>query len=222
MVFLRYALFEDGRVHLVAERTFHFAVDDLEAVRVEQFAEVAFFGRGVLASEESVVETCFGVHGARTFHPVDGGLGLAVPAFCAGLAVQVHIGIDGGDIAVGIFVASGCLNDIGVLQTNLASARAETEEVLRRIFHEVTALDPQFFAKQHLTRTEGLNAVDILGSNGLGAFVVVQHQSNRVEDSADAGSGFLEVLTNGMLEQAEVDHAFHLGVTNLVYEGTDS
>ena len=211
-----------GIFHFLAERSLHFAGNNLEAVRIEQFAEIALFGRGVLAGKEPVVQTNLGIDGTVALHPVDSRFGLAVSALGSGFAVQVHVGINSGDITLRVLVATGSANDIGILQAHLAPAGAQAEEILGSVLHEVGALYPQFLAERHLARTQCLDSIDVLCHNRLGAFVVVQDKTDGVEDGANTRCLFLEVLADSMLEQSYVNHALYLGVTDLVDESADS
>ena len=61
---------------------------------------------------------------------------------CAALRVIEIGGVDGGDIAVGIFVATGTFDDVAVTQAHLV-ARIQAVETLGRDFGEVFAFDPQ-------------------------------------------------------------------------------
>ncbi len=115
------------------------------------------------------------------------------------------------------------MDDIRRFETHLTPARAETEEVLVRLLEEVAALDIEFASELHLARTEFGVSVNVLRSDGLTvALIVGDNEFHGVEDSADTGSGLFEALADGMLEEADINHTLHLGVSDTVDESTDS
>ena len=64
--------------------------------------------------------------------------------------------------------------------------------------------------------------VNILRSNRFSvALIVGNNQFYRVEDSANPRGSLLEVLADGMLEQTDINHTLHFGVTNLVDKCAD-
>ena len=68
------ALFEQLEMilHLgVLQRSLYLCRDYFEAVRIEQFAEIPFVGRGVFYREETVVQTYFGIQRRPALYPVD-------------------------------------------------------------------------------------------------------------------------------------------------------
>ena len=68
------------RMHLGLQCALDLAVNYLQAVWVQEVAEVTFLGRWVLASEEAVVETNLCIDARVALYPVDGRFGLAVAA----------------------------------------------------------------------------------------------------------------------------------------------
>jgi len=112
VVLLCDAVFHNRCMEFAAERTLYLDSLYLEAVRVQQIAEIAFLRRRVLYGKQAVVEACFGIKARVALHPVDSGFGLAVAALGARLGSGVVGGIDGGDITLGIFLAARGLDDI--------------------------------------------------------------------------------------------------------------
>ena len=51
----------------LSQRCLHFGCHHFETIGVEQVTEVSFFGRGVLYSEEAVVQTRFGIFPLKYF-----------------------------------------------------------------------------------------------------------------------------------------------------------
>ena len=68
-------------VLLASECPLDLAVDHLEAIRIEQVAEVALFGRWVFARKEAVVETYLRIDARLALYPVDSRFSLAVATF---------------------------------------------------------------------------------------------------------------------------------------------
>ena len=141
MVFLFDTIDEDRCVQFIAERTLNLNRLHFETVRIEQVAEVSFFGAGVLACEQAVVQTHFGIERRVALHPVDRCFCLAVTTFRSGLGVRVVGSINGSDISVCIFLTTGCLDDIRCFKTHFATTRAEAEELVICLFEEVATLD---------------------------------------------------------------------------------
>ena len=112
VVLLSNTVFYNRCMEFAAERAFNLDSLYLEAVRVQQIAEIAFLRRRVLYGKQAVVEACFGIKARVALHTVDSGFGLAVAALGARLGSGVVGGIDGGDITLGIFLAARGLDDI--------------------------------------------------------------------------------------------------------------
>ena len=112
VVLLSNTVFYNRCMEFAAERAFNLDSLYLEAVRVQQIAEIAFLCRWVLYGKQAVIQACFGIEARVALHPVDSGFGLAVAALGARLGSGVVGGIDGGDITLGIFLAAGGLDDI--------------------------------------------------------------------------------------------------------------
>lgn len=75
-------------LHLcVRQRGLYLSGHHLEAVRIQQFAEVTLIGRRIFYGKEAVVQTYLGIYGRTAFYPVDRRLGLAVAALGTRLAV---------------------------------------------------------------------------------------------------------------------------------------
>lgn len=117
-------------------------LDSFEALRVEQFAEVALVSRRVLNAEQTVVNAHLSLVAVVGRYPVECALHLAVGALKAALADRVVLSLNFDDVALSILSAASALHDVGVLQTYLL-ARSHAEEFFRSILHEVVALDPK-------------------------------------------------------------------------------
>ena len=219
VVLLGDAVLDNRCMEFVAERTLDLDCLYLEAVGVEQVTEIAFLRRGVLHGKQTVVETCLCVQARVALHPVDSGFGLAVAALGARLGSRVVGGIDGGDIALGVLVAAGGLDDIRRFEAHLTPARTETEEILVRLLEEVAALDIEFAGELHLARAEFGVSVDVLCGDSLAVSLVVgDNEFHGGEDGADTRCGLFEALADGMLQQTDINHSLHLGVTDTVDE----
>ena len=141
VVLLGNAVLDNRRVEFAAERALDLDSLDFEAVGVEQVSEIALFCGRVLASKQTVIEACFGIDTRIALHPVDSRFGLTVAAFGTRLRVGIVGGIDGGDIALGVFLTACGLDDIRRFEPHLPSAGAETEEVLVRLLEEIATLN---------------------------------------------------------------------------------
>ena len=204
------------------ERTFDLDGLDLQAVGVQEVAEVTFLCRGVLYGKETVVETYFRLKRGVALYPIDGGFGFAVSSFGTGFGVGIVRCINGGDVSFRILLASGSLNDVRGFETYFTSARGETIEFIIGVFQEVSALDPEFASELHLTGAEFRVTVNVLCDEGFAfALIIGDDEFNGIKYSAYARSCLFEVLADGVLKQTLVDHAFHFGVTDLIHEGTN-
>ena len=70
MMLLGNAIVVNGLMHLLAESALYFAGYDLEAIGIQEVAEIAFLCRGVLYGEEAVVKACLCIDSGLTFYPV--------------------------------------------------------------------------------------------------------------------------------------------------------
>ena len=70
-------------MQLAAQCTLDLDILHLQAIRIEQFAEIAFFCRRVLARKETIVEAYLRIDTRIALYPVDSSLGLAVATFCS-------------------------------------------------------------------------------------------------------------------------------------------
>ena len=120
------------------------AFNDFERFGVEHLAEIAFgLGCGILNAEQTVVDTRRGIDGCRCRHPVECALDLAraagQTAACVGVVGAVYLL----DVALGVLLDTGALDDVRALEGYL-SVGCETEEFLGGILHEVVTLDIDF------------------------------------------------------------------------------
>ncbi len=114
------------------------------------------------------------------------------------------------------------MDDVRGFETYLAAAGAQAVELIIRFLKEVTALNPHLFTEAHLTRAEFLVSVDILRDNSLAfAFVIGNNEFDGIKNSAYTGCCLFEVLADDVFQESLVDHSLHLGITNLIHEGTD-
>ena len=176
-----------------------------QRLRVQQFAEVALVGAGILDGEEAVVETNLGLDGVLTVDPMQRlTLDFAVSTGHSATRLGVVGGIDGSDVSLSILVAGVlfvALDDVGVLQTHLL-ARSQTLELLFSHLHEVAALYPELAAEGDGMRAVGLvfRVVDGLHLFRLTLGIVGEHQFDGVEHGTDAGGLFVQVVANAGLQ----------------------
>ncbi len=105
--------------HGVLQRGFQLRADDFHRIGVEVVEEVAGFGAGLRGPEQAVVEAHFGFDGVRGAQPVDVALDLdRVGAGRAGFGVGQVVAVHGDDVAVGVLVAAGALDDVAVAQAH--------------------------------------------------------------------------------------------------------
>ena len=165
MMLLSNAIVVNGLVHLLAESALYFAGYDLEAIGIQEVAEIAFFCRGVLYGEEAVVKACLCIDSGLTFYPIDGCFGLSITTFRTGLGGKIHGGMYGSDASVSILLTAGSLDDISVLLAHFATHWAEAEEVLITLLLKVCTFYPKLVGKRHLARAQFLMTIDIRSDN---------------------------------------------------------
>jgi hypothetical protein len=143
---------ENGFGCRCGEPTFYLRLDGGNAVRVQVFQEVARFtvrrigqlATRVGAFEEAIVQAHFCSAGMRDRHPVAIAFDfVVVGAWRATLGVFEVGGVDGGDVAVSVFIATGTFNDETVTQSYFV-ARVESVEAFGWFFGKVFTLNPQF------------------------------------------------------------------------------
>jgi hypothetical protein len=131
--------------------------------------------------------------------------------------------VDGGDLAaVGVLVNADAGHEVAIAQAHLP-AGCQAEELLRRILHEVVALDPQLSGERHLAHAGALvlRVVDRVHVLGLASGVVVEDHLQRVQHRHHPQRVLVEVLAEVVLQQLDLVHAVHLGDTDLVTEAAD-
>ena len=116
------------------------------------------------------------------------------------------------DLAGGVLDHLGAGDEIGVTKADLA-AWSQAEELLRRIFHEVVALDEDFAAERDAPGAERgvVGMVGHLHLLGLAVRVIGQHELQRAHHRHRARRAAVQVLAHAVLEQADVDDVFLLG-----------
>ena len=103
-------------------------------------------------------------------------------------------------------------DEVGGPQPHLA-ARRQAEELLRRILHEVVALDVELARERHLPRAGRgiLRVVDDVDLFDLPFGIVRDDDLQRPQDRHDARRAAVQVLAHAVLELRHVDDVFLLG-----------
>ena len=127
--------------------------------------------------EEAFVERDIEVDGVIGGHPVDRRLDLAAVGGLPAGGLGVIGAQQAGDLTVGADLGLGARDEVAGSKADL-SPRRETEELLRRVEHEVVALDEQSAREGHLTGAGRsiLRVVDRLTDIGPARSVIVDGQ----------------------------------------------
>ena len=122
---------------------------DFQRLRIEVGGEI----RGVRAGvgEQLIVDADFRRHRLRGRQPVHGGLDLASVGRVAALGRGIVGAAQFDHFARVILDDAGAFDEIGVAQPHLV-ARRQAEELLRRVLHEIVALDIELAAERNLSR----------------------------------------------------------------------
>ena len=154
---------------------------------------------------------------------MDGALDLTVAARHSATALGVIFGIDLNDIARFILFATRAFDDIGVLQAHFAFW-FEAEELLRCVFHEVVSFDVEFTAEGDVMLAVFRFLWVILRRERLclSFWIVGQNQFDGVQHGTGTHGVGVQVLTNGVLQQGDVNQSVVLGVANGVNELVDA
>ena len=111
---------------------------------------------------------------------------------------------------------------VGVAQADLA-ARRQAEELLRRVLHEVAALDKELAAERDLAGAGALvlGIVDRLEQFRLALRVVLDHHLQGIEHRHPPLGGLVQVLAHAMLEQRHLDGRVAFGDADAAGEIAD-
>ena len=188
----------------------------LERFGVEQLPEIVFgVGAWVFYGKQSVVEAHFGIFAVTRRNPVERAFHLAIGAFHPAKGVGVVGALNFGDIAVGVFAATGAHHDVGTLESHFL-ARSHAEEFLWRIFHKVVALNVDFLAERHFVGAGifllGI-VVHIHHFHLVGGIVGDDHLHG-IEHGAHAVGALIEVVANGVFKEADIVERFKFGVAD--------
>ena len=106
----------------------------------------------------------------------------------------------------------GAGHQVGVAEAHFP-ARGQAEELLRRLLHEVVALDVDLPRERHLARARGgiLRVVDDVHVLDELVGIVRQDQLQRAEHRHRPRRMPVEILAHAVLEQPDVDHVLLLG-----------
>ena len=131
--------------------------------------------------------------------------------------------MDRDDIAVGVLVAAGALDDVAIAQARHVPG-VEAVVLLRRIFHEVLALDPQLASQRHRTLAEFGPERMVRGEAFLGLVgrKVVDDQLERVEHGDPSLGGVVEHVAHAFLEHGILNQRVCLGYADSIREQAES
>src|SRR5690606_12040764 len=121
----------------------------LQGIRIEVFLEISFLAGRVLYPEQPVVQPDFGRGRAGNTYPVNRAFHIDAAGIVAAPAFGDVRAADLRNLPGLILYKIIAANDIGVLQPD-HNPGAEPEELLRRGFHKILALDPQLAAEGDL------------------------------------------------------------------------
>ena len=158
----------------------------------------------------------------RRRHPVHGGFHLAAIRGIAAARRRIVGATEFDNLTVRILHHLGTGDEVGAAQTHLA-ARGQAEELLRRIFAEVVALDVQLARERYLARAcrrifRVIDDVDLLH---LPLGIVGERHLDRVEHRHHARRALVQVLADAVLELCDIDHVLLLRHTNARAEVAD-
>ena len=116
-----------------------------------------------------------------------------------------------GHIAICILIAAGALDDISRLQSDFIT-REETEVFLFRNFHKVIGFDPELLGERNFTRSVFRTLRIVLNRKCfcLAFRIVIDDKLDRMNDTHDTLRCRIEILTETVLEECEVNHCIYL------------
>ena len=128
-----------------------------------------------------------------------------------------------GDVAVRIFLDTLAGDEIGVAQSHLATG-PKPEKFLGRILHEIRTFNKQPAPKRHGAFPGGfvLGIVHRLQFLGSSFRIIFNHHLQRIQHRAPALGGFVQLLANGVFQQADVGHPLVLGHAHALAEIANS
>src|SRR5690606_16807535 len=120
--------------------------------------------------------------------------------------------------AVLIFLIIVTRHDVTMLQAH-GQTRSQTEKLLRRLFHKIIPLNPEFARERNRTTSFTIFDLGVIFSDEyflLTFRIIGNDQLYRVQYSHTTPSCLVQILTYTELQQAHINHVFALLDTNTV------
>ena len=138
----------------------------------------------------------------RSRNPVESGLYLAAVGRVTAFGGRIVGASDFHDLAALILHNLCARDEIGITKAHFAT-RCQAEEFLRRILHEVVALDPQFPTKRDLasSRRRILGVVHTLQMLNVTFRVVLDDHLQRIQNTHKTGRHLVEMVAHIILQQ---------------------
>src|SRR5579884_276973 len=156
-------------------------------------------------------------------NPVDGRLHLAIVRRVAALGRRVVGAVQRENLA-GFFVLgdADALDEIGVAQPYFP-AGSQAKVIFRRIFTEILLLDIQLFRERNFARSGAgvFGIVDGVELLDLAFGIIVDNHLQRSQNTENARSAAVEIVTHTVFQPANVDDSVELGDADLLAEIAD-
>src|SRR4029077_18985911 len=126
------------------------------------------------------------------------------------------------DVAALVLHAFRTRDEVRATQADFLPRR-QAEELLRRVLHEILALDVQLARERHLARAGGggFRVVDDVDVLDLTFRIFGQHDFQRAQHRHDARRAPIQVLADAVLELRDVDDVFLFGNADAITEVAD-
>src|SRR4030042_2212320 len=154
--------------------------------------------------------------------PVYGSFHLAAAPCSPALCLRVIGAMQLDRFASVILHSPDTFDDVRISQSHLTT-RSETEEFLRRAFHEIVPLDVKHARKRHFSRphTRVFRIIDRIHLLYLPFGVIVDNHADGLQHSHNSPGTLVQVLSDTMLQQRNIYCAVRLGHADTFAEISD-